>query len=214
MSGGAPYPPSLRSPLLMTLLIAIWLVLGALLILGLRPVLGGWGSPALVVWPVYVLLGLALAAASLEASLRPGPPPGRRSLRPLFLFALGGGILFAIHPWLARYSDTQVFRVRLARNQTAYDGLVTQLPTDSTSGAWRWHANLRYLVDSGPPLRLAVLQQGRGYDGDEVALYDPVGRLDTVRSAPGLLRPFGGRIAGCNPVLLPWYRCVLHARSR
>jgi hypothetical protein len=198
----------------MTLLIALWLVLGALIILGLRPILGGWGSPALIVWPTYILLGLGLAAASLMTSIRPGAPPGLRSLRPLFLFALGGGFLFAVHPLLARYSDTYVFRARLARDLTAYDSLLAQLPTDSTSGPWRWHANFRYLVDSGPPLRLAVLQQGRGYDGDEVALYDPVGRLDTVGLVARLHGPFGGRIAGCNPVRLPWYRCAIHGRPR
>jgi hypothetical protein len=198
----------------MTFLIALWLVLGALIILGLRPILGGWGSAALVVWPAYILLGLALAAASLRTSTRLGSPPGPRSLRPLFLFALGGGLLFAVHPWLARYSDTHVFRARLARDQNVYDSLLARLPTDSETGPWRWHANLRYWVDSGPPLRLAVLQQGRGYDGDEVALYDPVGRLDTVGSNAGSHRPFSGRIAACNPVALPWYRCAIHGRPR
>jgi hypothetical protein len=198
----------------MTLLISLWLVLGALIILGLRPILGGWGTPALIAWPAYILLGLALAAASLKTALRPGAPPGLRSLRPLFLFALGGGFLFAIHPWLARYSDQQVFRARLRRDQTAYNGLLTQLPSDSASGPWRWYAHSRYWVDSGPPPRLAVAQPGLGYDGNEVALYDPVGRLDTVGVAAGLPRPFGGRIGRCSMVLPSWYRCVLHTRSR
>lgn len=193
----------------MPILLLIWLVLGALLILGIRPVLGGWEPPALLVWPVYVLLGLALAAAGLKASVRPGVPPSLRSLRPLFVFALGGGLLFAIHPWLAHFSDAQVFRARLARYQTAYGELVAQLPADSTSGLWRWRANVRYLVDSGPPLRVAILQDGRAYDGDEVALYDPVGRLDTVGLASGIPRPFDGRIGSCKPVRLPWYRCVI-----
>jgi len=198
----------------MTLLIALWLVLGALVILGLRPILGGWGSPALVVWPAYILLGLALAAASLRSAVRPGGPPGLRSLRPLFLFALGGGLLFAIHPWLARQSDARLFRVRLARDRAAYDSLLARLPTDSTSGPWRWHADRRYLVDSGPPLRLAVLQQGRGYEGDEVALYDPAGQPDTSGRAHDVSHLFGGRLAGCDPVQLPWYRCVIHGGAR
>jgi hypothetical protein len=198
----------------MLLLLIVWLVLGGLLLLGLRPILGGWGAPALIAWPVYVLLGLALAAASLKAAVRPGVAPSLRSLRPLFVFALGGGLLSAVHPWLARYSDMQVFRSRLARYQTAYDDLVSQRPTDSMSGPWHWHADRRYQVDSGPPLRLAILQEGRAYDGDEVALYDPVGRLDTVGAASSTPRPFGGRIAGCQPVRLPWYRCVLHPAPR
>lgn len=205
-----PNPPTAWMPLLLLL----WLVLGALLILGFRPLLGGWAPPALIVWPVYVLLGLALAAAGLKASIRSGVPPSLRSLRPLFVFALGGGLLFAVHPWLARYSDARVFRARLARHHTAYDDIVAHLPADSTSGLWRWHANLRYLVDSGPPLRLAILQEGRAYDGDEVALYDPMGRLDTVGLASRTSRPFGGRIAACSPVQLPWYRCVIHRAAR
>jgi len=198
----------------MTQLISIWLVLGAFIIIGLRPILGGWGHPALIVWPAYVLLGLALAAASLKGALRPSARPGLRSLRPIFLFALGGGLLFALHPWLARYSDAQVFRARLRRDHAAYEGLVAQLPTDSTAGPWRWHATFRYLVDSGPPLRLAVLQSGRSYDGNEVALYDPVGRLDTVGLAAGGPPPFSGRIGGCSPVLPPWYRCLIHGSPR
>ncbi len=198
----------------MTLLLTLWLVLGALLILGLRPVLGGWGPPATIAWPVYILLGLGLAAASFKAALRPDRSPGLRSLHPLFVFALGSGFLFAVHPWLARYSDSHLFRARLARNRSDYEALIAQLPTDSTSGPWRWRANLRYLVDSGPPLRLAVLQEGRAYDGDEVALYDPLGGLDTVGVAAGFPRPFDGRVVRCNPALRPWYRCLVHVGPR
>jgi len=198
----------------MPVLLILWLVLGALLLLGIRPILGGWGSPILLVWPIYVLLGLALAAAGLKAAVRAGVPPSFRSLRPLFVFALGGGSLFAIHPWLARYSDVQVFRTRLTRDRAIYDDIEARLPTDSLSGRWHWYANRRYQVDSGPPRRLAILQDGRAYDGDEVALYDPVGRLDTVGVASRLPRPFGGRIASCQPVRPPWYRCVLHRTPR
>jgi hypothetical protein len=196
----------------MTPLIVLWLLLGALLILGLRPVLGGWGATALMVWPPYVLLGLGLAAAGLKASIRPGTPPGLRSLRPLFVFALGGGLLFAIHPWLARFSDTRLFRARLAGHQPAYNELVANPGTDSASGPWRWHADFRYLADSGPPLRIAILQHGRAYDGDEVALYDPLGRLDTVGPTSTHARPFGGALRRCDPIQPPWYRCVLHSR--
>jgi hypothetical protein len=193
----------------MLLLLVVWLVIGALLILGLRPVLGGWGTPAIVVWPPYVLAGLGLAAAALKASIRPGAPPTLRSLRPLLLFALGGGLLFAVHPLLARYSDAQVFRSRLTRSQASYDGIVTQLPADSTSDGWRWHASLRYLVDSSPTLRVAILQPGRGYDGNEVALYAPAGWPDT-----GGATPFVGRLTGCTPVHLPWYRCLIHGHTK
>lgn len=198
----------------MTHLIAFWLLLGALLILGLRPFLGGWGAAAVVVWPPYVLLGLALAAAGLKASLRPRTPPGLQSLRPLFIFAFGGGLLFAIHPWLARYSDALVFRARLARHRTTYEAILAQPGPDSTSGPWRWRAELRYLADSGPPVRLAILQPGRAYDGNEVALYDPVGRLDTVGSASTLPSPFGGTVAHCDPVEPPWYRCIIRRRPQ
>lgn len=195
-------------------LLILWLLLGALLILGFRPLLGGWASPALAVWPVYVLIGLALVAASLKAVVRPRNPPSFRALRPLFLFALGGGLLFAVHPWLARYSDARVFRTRLAHHQAGYDTLVARLPADSTSGPWRWFAGIRYLVDSGPPLRIAVLQEGRAYDGHEVALYDPAGSLEPARSSPGDRRPFGGRIERCDPVQPPWYRCIIQSASR
>jgi hypothetical protein len=194
----------------MPLLLILWLILGAILILGFRPILGGWAYPALLAWPVYVLLGLGLVAAGLKASVRPGVPPTFLAMRPLFVFALGGGLLFAIHPWLARYGDSRLFRARLAHNRLAYEHLVAQLPTDSTSGLWRWHGSLRYLVDSGPPLRLAILQEGRAYDGDEVALFDPAGRLDTGGLTPGIPRPFGGRLEGCTPIQIPWYRCVVH----
>jgi hypothetical protein len=197
----------------MTFLLSLWLVLGALLILGLRPLLGGWGSPAIVVWPPYVLLGLALTAVALKASIPRGAPPTLRSLRPVFIFGLGGGLLFALHPLLARYSDAQLFRIRLARSQTAYTGLMAQLPTDSAVGRWRWHAGLQYLVDSGPPLRVAILQQGRGYDGNEVALYDPVGQFAPGGLITGPPRPFDGRLEGCRPIQGLWHRCLLRRRS-
>lgn len=194
----------------MLLLLVLWLCFGALLILGLRPVLGGWGTPAVVVWPPYVLFGLALAAAaSLKAAVAPGVHPTLRSLRPLFVFALGGGLLFAIHPLLARLSDARVFQTRLASSRATYDELVTRLPADSTIGRWRWHAGFRYQVDSGPPLRVAILQPGRGYEGYEVALHDPVGRFDQAGTLPGTPLPFNGRLEACRPVQPPWYRCVL-----
>jgi hypothetical protein len=198
----------------MTLLISIWLLLGALVIVCLRPILGGWGTPAVVVWPIYILLGLALAAASVSGALRPGAPPGLRSLRPLFVFALGSGVLFAIHPLLARFSDARAFRARMEQQQSAYDSLLSGPPADSSSGPWRWHGTLAYWPDSGPPLRLAVLQPGRSYDGIEVAVYDPAGRLDTVGAATGADRPFAGRISGCSAVRPPWYRCLLRGAAR
>lgn len=195
-------------------LLILWLGLGALIILGLRPFLGGWGTAAVVVWPPYVLLGLALTAAALKASIRPGIPPSLRSFRPLLIFALGGGVLFAVHPLLARYSDSRVFQVRLARSQTTYDSLVAQLPVDSTSGGWRWHGDLRYLVDSGPPARIAILQAGRGYDGAEVALYDPAGPLDLRLPESGQARLFDSRLGTCDSIRHPWYRCSFRRPAR
>jgi len=192
----------------------LWLGLGALIILGLRPFLGGWGTAAVVVWPPYVLLGLALTAAALKASIRPGIPPSLRSFRPLLIFALGGGMLFAIHPLLARYSDSRVFRARFARSQAVYEALVAQLPTDSTSRGWRWHANIRYMVDSGPPTRVAILQAGRGYDGEEVALYDTAGPFDPRLPESGYARRFDSRLGTCEPVRPPWYRCSFRRAAR
>jgi hypothetical protein len=198
----------------MTLLLVLWVVLGALVLLGLRPLLGGWGPAALVVWPAYILLGLALAAGGLKASMRPGIPPSLRSLRPLLIFTLGGGLLFAIHPWLARCGDARAFRARLARNRPMYDSLVARLPLDSVVGPWRWHSAVRYRVDSGPPLRVAVLQPGRAYDGDEVALYDPRGAISVAGSPRPATRAFGGLLERCRPVYVPWYRCILHRSPR
>lgn len=198
----------------MPILLILWLGLGAFIILGLRPLLGGWGTAALLVWPPYVLLGLALTAAALKASIRPGTPPSLRSFRPLLTFALGGGVLFAVHPLLARYSDSQVFRARFARSHAAYEALVAQLPADSTSGGWRWHANSRYLLDSGPPMRVAIRQAGRGYDGEEVALYDTAGPFPSSGRGSGTARPFESRLGTCESISPPWYRCSFRRPAR
>jgi hypothetical protein len=157
---------------------------------------------------------LATLRAPGPRTIRPGIPPSLRSFRPLLIFALGGGVLFAIHPFLARYGDTRVFQARLARSQATYDALVAQLPTDSTSGGWRWHADLRYVVDSGPPMRVAILQAGRGYDGAEVALYDATGPLHPRVPESGHARLFDSRLGTCDSIRHPWYRCSFRRPAR
>jgi len=193
----------------MASLLVLWLGLGALILLGLRPLFGGWGPPALILWPPYVLLGLALAAVALKASIRPGTPPTLRAFRPLLIFALGGGALFAVHPLLARFSDVATFRARLTRSLPVYEAMVANLPADSVSGRWQWGAGLRYLVDSGPPLRVAILQPGRAYDGVEVAVYDTARPDAGDRRYQGVGRPFSGSLRDCAAVRPTWYRCLL-----
>ena len=192
--------------------IAIWGIAGPALALVQTPAFGGWGASALLTWGVYGLVGLGLVAVTLRQVWT------RRSLRgwrsPFVLLTavlLTAVLLVQIVPLLARWSDGVVFRRRLDARRAIYAEIIAQQPRDSAwgSGPWTWYRGERYLVNSGPPLRVAILQPTDAFGGKEAAVFDPTGAVAITQNG-GRVTYAHHRVGRCRPVEPGWYQCRIY----
>lgn len=130
---------------------------------------------------------------------------------------LGGAVMVGESgPALTRMGGRWTFDNRFRQMEPRYRQLALRaaegrLPPDGSRGG------VRFVVDSGPPLRVAFPQPGSVTHNREGVVHDPTGSLAAAvprrkegewRSPPSrFARLFGGELTGCKHIRGPFYRC-------
>jgi hypothetical protein len=163
----------------------------------------------------YALAGAVVFFVCLAAGFRRGWTRGRVTAGAMLL---GGAMLVGQSgPALTAMGGRWTFDARFRRMEPRYEQIVRDLaarPGAWENGTWR---GVQFVVDSGPPLRVAFPQPGSIIDNWEGVVYDPTGSLAAAVSHDerGRWRPpprrfvrlFGGELTGCEPVRGPYFRC-------
>lgn len=152
----------------------------------------------LIEWPLKASL-LAVLSLLLLRSIRPTPSA------PLVFIVLLASVLavvFSLHGyhWGAR--------LRLLLHEQEYQSVVTQVRSTqpTTDAEFSYKDGLAYIVDKGPPLRVAFPWPGGILDNWCGAVYDPSGYVlnSDLRDVRGL---FGGDIVHCSALGGAWSLC-------
>ena len=196
-------------------LMGLWLALGVLLALGHRPLYNTLWLLLVYVWGLYALLGLALLIAVLQLPRRTGVPYAALTLA-------GAAVLWFGYWTFASWGERPYFAWRNAHYWPRYRAVVADVLRDSGPPTYqpRWTEwrGVHFMVDSGPPLRIAFLQPGGLLDNWEGFVYDPTGRVATATgwragaagqytAAPDVFKLFGGDLVRCEPIEVHYFRC-------
>ena len=186
-----------------------WLLLALVLIL-VGPLLG-------VAW--FVILGFA----GIEAWPLRNAPLRAASLVLAPCIALG--LAFGSFQPVVRLTFDGLTRMAFLRNRASYDRIVqlaARNPFPSREpGESQVHRGVEFIVDPGPPVRLAF-PTGVGFlDNWSATVYDPSAAVGAARgyTATGFSAPravhqlFGGDIVWCRRLGGPYYHCGFPNRS-
>lgn len=165
---------------------------------------------------------------------------------PLLLWAFAGLAILAVASWRARHPDQRhkhllimlavvlgwlVFvpistignsittKARFSLQRATYDQVVARESATTPKPGFRESSGLRYVVDVGPPTRIAFIWPGGIIDNWCGAIYDPTGVVmrssdfngdwsswyDQVPSE--VIRLFGGDLVHCEELDAPYYHC-------
>jgi hypothetical protein len=170
-------------------------------------------------WLVWIALGVVLAGLSAVGAARHRPSRRLGVAAAMFVLATIAGSR-AFGPSLVRFGDRTRFRRQFARDLPLYRAIVADLERrkDAPSGQVV-SQTIRYIVEPGPPLRVAFPLPGGILDNWEGVVYDP---SDEVLIA-GEIRPdlsnwneprfrairmwFGGELRYAERVTGHFYRC-------
>ena len=196
-------------------LVAAWCLVGLLLAFFDRPLSDALWVLMLSVWGLYVVLGAALFIALLWR-LRLGRPR-------LLAFSAASipviaVVLLFVVPWVAAAGDSFQFARRFSRLEPQYEAIITALSQERPLVQHGTIRGITFVVDSGPPLRVAFPQPGGLIDNWEGVVYDPSGRVGLATgwkngvagdytAPPDIKRVFGGDLVGCQQVAARFYRC-------
>lgn len=163
----------------------------------------------------FLALGGYLAVYAGRRALRGARvPPSTLSLAHAAVF----GLALAAVP-LARLGSTATFHARFRLNRAEYsrtvDSLLAAGPTsrDTVGTVLRMQG---YLVDLGPPVRVAFPLSAKVSDNWTALVYDPTGSVRAAQgwsasgeftAPPEVRRLFLGDLLGCSHLEGPWYRC-------
>lgn len=194
--------------------VAIWAICGVLLAFADVWLFAHLWILTFGIWLVFWAIGPGLLVVGLFRAYRMGWSRHAiaLALSPLLFFV--GLAFFGGH--LGYAGDAAIFRLRWTYLRPRYEGLVPILEREAAaeSGEQR---GVRYVVDLGPPLRIAFPQPGGIIDNWEAVIYDPSGAVGQARgwagaagefSAPPAVRElFGGDLLACRHIEGPYYRC-------
>jgi hypothetical protein len=133
--------------------------------------------------------------------------------------ALLAPTLWMAFPRLAAAGNSAQFRHRFARFAPQYLAIAAELERAGATARDGERRGIRFVVDHGPPLRVAFPQPGGILDNWEGVVYDPTGTVRAARgwtsvqgrqefTAPASVRRlFGGDLVECEPVRDAFYRC-------
>lgn len=196
-------------------LVAAWCLVGLLLAFFDRPLRDALWVLTLGVWGLYVVLGAALFLALLWP-LRLGRPR-------LLAFSAASipviaVVLVFVVPRVAAAGDRFQFAHRFARLEPQYEAIVAAVSKAQPFVQRGTINGIAYVVDSGPPVRVAFAQPGGILDNWEGVVYDPSDSVRAARgwergvpgdyTAPSSIRQlFGGDLVECRVVATHFYRC-------
>jgi hypothetical protein len=169
---------------------------------------------SLAVWGAYVLLGAAIAFACLWAGLWRGW--SRVTAGGLLL--LGALVVGEAGPRIGDAAAARDFESRFLQMAPRYERVVKELAPRRQVPARGSSYGVDFVVDAGPPRRIAFPQPGSVTDNWEGVIYDPSDSLARAKgwrhSAEGvsatpveLVRLFGGTLLSCEPIRGHFYRC-------
>ena len=189
---------------ILSILFLTWLVSGAALAvtLGRQPLVGALVAVA------WIVLGTALLAALLWNARA---VPSRRLRVVQSVLVLAGAFLF--DP-LTRFADRLEPRLQLIRARESYDHIAAHAESLGEARGEHELAGIRYVVEPGPPLRIAFPLSGGLLDNWCALVFDPsedvmsVNHLGVARSEhPSLVALFGGDLVACEELDRPYYHC-------
>ena len=196
-------------------LLALWLALGFTLAFAHRPLYNTLWLLLLWVWALYVLLGLALLRALFRF-------PRRTALAYAATTLAGSCLLWLGHGLLASWGERPYLAWRAAHYWPRYRAVVTDVLRGSVRAdprvRWRERNGVDFMIDTGPPVRIAFLQPDALLDNWEGIVYDPTGRVatavgyrdgipDEYTAAPDVVRLFGGDLLWCQPLEPHYFLC-------
>lgn len=158
-----------------------------------------------------LVVGLGLREASRACSL------GERLIAAFGPPILLGVTIVAAFPalWAGRFTG---ILIQFDAERSAYDEIVVSLQNKRAAAtqARQQHDDIVYVIDSGPPLRVAFHPEGI-LDNWSGIVFDPSGAVmqaegfhpDTgaVIRRPGVTELFGGDLTRCRPLAQHYYYC-------
>lgn len=145
----------------------------------------------------------------------------RRGRRPVIATGWMAAVLCAAiftGGYLAHAGADWRMRRRFERNLPRYQRAVTMVRRDRL-GPGTHHSGVMFVVDEGPPVRVAFPWPGGVIDNWQGIVYDPTGEVlkanrfgrtwSTSGDPPlaGVVKLFGGDMFYCEAVRRPWYFC-------
>lgn len=190
----------------------LWLGLGLLLSLSSQLLIEHLWILALAPAGAWILMGAVLMFVALWRLRRAAERPF--ALR-VIGSVLGGVVLYYPISLLGARITAQT---RFRWNQSQYESLVARRPPpDGRLGAIQYADGLEFIVDPGPPWRVAFPWPGGIIDNWCGAVFDPTGRVvpskDGVGGGPrstvpeDLFKLFGGDLVSCRSLSPPYYLC-------
>ena len=182
-----------------------------------RQLKGRLGIMAHNLWLAYWFGAVAVTVLLLYLVRRQRLP--RRATWSVAGFAALVPLMSVVHQPLAVAGDNAQFRNRFERLAPSYAAIVRRLESDPIPVRDGTTAGIRFLVDSGPPVRVAFPQTDGILDNWEGVIYDPSGAVlsagewgsaggtPAFSAPPEVRRLFGGDLVACEPLRDRYYRC-------
>ena len=195
-------------------MLVAWLAAGVALAFFDRPLWDAlWLVGVAMLWLLYAAVGACLFVALFYAGIA---GRDRVALISAAGFVAGGVALWFAMPLISSQGDAFVFRYRFLRNRPAYDRIVEQASHEQLGQSDGQRDGVLYVLDAGPPVRVAFPQPGGIIDNWEGVIHDPTHALRELKGwdGPGFLtsrlelrKLFGGDIIACQHVEDAYYRC-------
>jgi hypothetical protein len=195
--------------------IAAWGILGLMLAFFDRVLWDRLWILTLGLWALYILLGVLLLAASLWRLRRNRSRQG--VLTALAVPVLAVILWFAIPPTASAGDDIQFAR-RFSRLESRYLAIINGPTSEAQAVERGTSGGVDFVLDFGPPLRVAFPQRGGITDNWEAVVHDPSGRVREAvgwkngvagefTASPEVRSLFGGDLLACRHVVEHFYRC-------
>ena len=202
----------------MTKFVRSWVAGGLLISLGERYLIDNILLLLIALYVTWVAAGLLYIGWHLFRAWN--PVLRRRSLRTAGYAALVGlGVVLLNRP-LALLGGRISSQIRFKTERPYYERFIAELPEGTAPRGWQSGSVGEYIIDSGPPVRVAFLwPPGRFIDNWCGAIYDPTGVVMQANQFNGdwaswqeqvpwsVVYLFGGKMKGCHHLGGHYYRC-------
>lgn len=162
---------------------------------------------------LWTVAGLAILVV---ASWRARNPDQRHKHLLIALAVILGGLVFVP---IATIGNSITTKVRFSLQRAGYDQVVAREGATTPEPGFRESSGLHYVVDVGPPTRIAFIWPGGIIDNWCGAVYDPTGVVMRSNDFNGdwsswhdhvpseVIKLFGGDLVHCEELDAPYYHC-------